>query len=118
MKSIVIVHAIPEGTSAAEIEADPRVLEATHVIGITLEGLGYAVFARIVPLKTVDDLVEGTVRVAWRNLRQYVEFERNRAGSQKSWEWFQWLAEQFGRRGTSRTNVEIGAYVADRDWKP
>ena len=38
MKSIVIVHAIPEGTSAAEIEADPRVLEATHVIGITLEG--------------------------------------------------------------------------------
>ena len=118
MKSIVIVHAIPEGTSAAEIEADPRVLEATHVIGITLEGLGYAVFARIVPLKTVDDLVEGTVRVAWRNLRQYVEFERNRAGSQKSWEWFQWLAEQLGRHGTSRTNLEVGAYVAYQDWKP
>jgi len=118
MKSIVIVHAIPEGTSAGEIEADPRVLEATHVIGITLEGLGYAVFARIVPLKTVDDLVGGTVRVAWRNLRQYVEFERNRAGSQKSWEWFQWLAEQLGRHGTSRTNLEIGAYVAYRDWKP
>jgi hypothetical protein len=34
MKSIVIVHAIPEETSAAEIEADPRVLEATHIIGL------------------------------------------------------------------------------------
>ena len=51
MKSIVIVRAIPEGTAAADIEADPRVLEATHIIGITTEGLGYAVFARIVPLK-------------------------------------------------------------------
>ena len=99
MKSIVIVHAIPEGTSAGEIEADPRVLEATHVIGITLEGLGYAVFARIVPLKTVDDLVEGTVRVAWRNLRQYVEFERNRAGSQKSWEWFNGWLNSLGDMG-------------------
>jgi len=115
---IVIVHAIPEGTSAADIEADPRVLEATHVIGITLEGLGYAVFARVVPLKTVDDLVGGTVRVAWRNLRQYVQFERNRAGSQKSWEWFHWLAEQLERHGTSRTNLGTGAYIAYRDWKP
>ena len=65
MNSIVIVQAIPEGASAADIEADPRVLEATHNIGITLEGLGYAVFARIVPLKVVDDLVGGTVRVSW-----------------------------------------------------
>jgi hypothetical protein len=118
MKSIVIVHAIPEGTTAADIEANPRVLEAAHIIGITLEGLGYAVFARIVPLKTVDDLVGGSVRVAWRNMRQYVEFERNRAGSQKSWEWFQWLAEQLERHGTSRTNLGIGAYVVYRDWKP
>jgi len=118
MKSIVIVHAIPEGASAADIEADRRVLEATHVIGITLEGLGYAVFARIVPLKTVEDLVGGTVRVAWRNLRQYVQFERDRAGSQKSWEWFQWLAEQLERHRTSRTNLKTGAYVAYRDWKP
>ena len=75
-------------------------------------------FARIVPLKTVDDLVGGTVRVAWRNLRQYVQFERDRAGSQKSWEWFQWLAEQLERHGTSRTNLKTGAYVAYRGWNP
>ena len=118
MKSIVIVHAIREGTSAAEIEADPRVLEAAHIIGITMEGLGYAVFARIVPLKTVDDLVGGSVRVAWRNIRRYVEFERSRAGSQKSWEWFQWLAEQLERHGTSKTSLEVGAPVVYRDWKP
>jgi hypothetical protein len=117
-KSIVIVHAIPEGATATDIEADPRVLEATHIIGITLEGLGYAVFARIVPLKIVDDLVGGSVRVAWRNMRQYVEFERNCAGSQKSWEWFQWLAEQLERHGKSKTNLKIGAPIAYRDWKP
>ena len=80
MKSIVIVHAIPEGATAAEIG--------------------------------------GTVPMAWRNLRQYVEFERDQSGSQKSWEWFQWLAEQLERHGTSRTNLGTGAYVAYRDWKP
>jgi len=30
--------------------------------------------------------------VAWRNVRHYIEFERNRAGSQKSWNGFNgWL---------------------------
>lgn len=118
MRSIVRVHAIPEGATAADIEADPGLLEATHIIGITLEGLGYAVYARVVPLSIVDDLVGGSVRVAWRKMRRYAEFERKRAGSQKSWEWFQWLAEQLERHGTSRTNLETGAYIAYRDWKP
>ena len=118
MKSIVIVQAIPEGAGAADIEADPRVLEATHNIGITLEGLGYAVFARIVPLKVVDDLVGGTVRVSWRKMRRYIEYERQRAGSQKSWEWFQWLAEQLDRYSPGKTSLQVGAQEAYRDWKP
>ena len=75
-------------------------------------------FARIVPLKTVDDLVGGTVRVAWRNLRQYVEFERNRAGSQKSWEWFQWLAERLDEHLPGKTTLALGAHQAHRTWRP
>jgi hypothetical protein len=118
MKSIVRVHAIPQGATVADIEADPLLLEATHVIGITLEGVGYAVYARVVPLRIVEDLVGGSVRVAWRKIRPYAEFERKRAGSQKSWEWFQWLADQLERHGTSRTNLDTGAFIAYRDWKP
>src|SRR5437762_14099385 len=83
MRSMVLVQTIPDGVTASKIEADPRILEAAQSIGIILEGLGYAVFARMVPLNVVDELMGGTVRVAWRNLHGYVEYERERAGSKK-----------------------------------
>ena len=51
MKSMVVVHSIPDGSSVSAIEADPRVLDAAHAVGIILEGLGYSVYARIVPLQ-------------------------------------------------------------------
>ena len=79
---------------------------------------GYAVFARMVPLNVVDELLGGTVRVAWRKLRGYVEYERERAGSQKNWEWFQWLAEQIDRHSKARTSLTLGAHEAYRDWRP
>ena len=118
MRSMVLVQAIPEGATASRIEVDPRVLEAAQSIGMTLEGLGYAVFARMVPLSVIDELMGGTVRVAWRKLRPYVEYERERAGSQKTWEWFQWLAEQLDRHSTAGTSLTVGAHDAYRDWRP
>ena len=118
MSSAVIVAAIPDGTEAEEIEREPRLLEACLKIATIMEGIGYSVFARMVPLAVVDDLVGGTARVAWRKLRPYIEFERGRSGSQKSWEWFQWLAEQLDSHRPSRTSLTKGAFVVYRDWKP
>ena len=118
MKSMVVVHSIPDGSSALEIEADARVLDAAHVVGVILEGLGYSVYARVVPLRVVGDLVGGTVRLAWRKLRPYIEEERRRSGSQKTFEWFQWLAAQLDRYSPGKTNLQVGAHEAYRDWKP
>jgi hypothetical protein len=118
MSSSMIVASIPEGTSASAIENDPRTLEAALKIATTMEGIGYSVFARIVPLSVADDLVGGMARVAWRKFRPFVEEERQRTCTQKSWEWFQWLAEQLDRHGQSKTNLTVGAPVAYRDWKP
>src|SRR5437870_11859309 len=98
MKSMIIVHSIPDGSSASAIEADARVLEAAHSVGVILEGLGYSVYARIVPLRVVADLVGGTVRLAWRKLRSYVEVERRRGGSCNTFEWFHWLATRLERQ--------------------
>src|SRR4030095_14818873 len=53
IESMTLVEGIPDGATASEIEADPRVLEAAQSIGLILEGLGYAVFARMVPLNGV-----------------------------------------------------------------
>src|ERR1700736_6159422 len=118
MKSMITVHSIPDGSSASAIEASADVLNAAHSVGVILEGLGYSVYARIVPLRVVADLVGGTVRLAWRKLRPYVEEERQRSGSQKTFEWFQWLATQLERHSPGKTNLEIGAHQAYEDWKP
>ena len=118
MNSMIVVHSIPDGLSASAIEADARVVDAAHAVGIILEGLGYSVFARIVPLEVVADLVGGTVRLAWRKLGPYVEEERRRSGSQKSFEWFQWLAMQLERHSPGKTDLKTGAHEAYRNWKP
>ena len=114
----MIVAGIPVGTSAEEIESNPRTLEAALKIATIMEGLGYSVFARIVPISVADVLIGGMARVAWRKFRPFVEVERERTGTQKSWEWFQWLAEQLEVHGTSKTNLQVGAQIAYRDWKP
>ena len=115
---MVVVHNIPDGSSASDIEADRRVLDATHAVGVILEGLGYSVYAQLVPLQVVGDLLGGTVRLAWRKLLPYVEEERRRSGSQKTFEWFQWLAVQLERYSPGKTSLQVGAQEAYRDWKP
>ena len=118
MESMSLVQAISEGITASQIEADPRLFKAAQSIACILESLGYAVFARMVPLKVVDELLGGTVSVAWRKLRGYVEYERERAGSRKNWERFKWLAEQIDRHSKARTSLTLGAHEAYRDWRP
>jgi hypothetical protein len=118
MSSSMIVASIADGTSAETLLNDPRTLEAALKIATIMEGIGYSVFARIVPLSVADDLVGGMARVAWRKFQPFVLEERERTGTQKSWEWFQWLAEQLDRHATSRTSLTTGAFIAHRDWKP
>ena len=118
MKSMIVVHSIPDGSSALAIEANADVLRAAHSVGVILEGLGYSIYARIVPLRVAADLVGGTVRLAWRKLEPYVEEERRRSGSQKTFEWFQWFAIQLERHSPGKTNLQVGAQEAYRDWRP
>jgi hypothetical protein len=61
---VLVVHSIADGLSASAIEADVRVLDAAHAVAVILEGLGYSVYAPVVPLRVVGDLVGGTVRRA------------------------------------------------------
>ncbi len=70
------------------------------------------------PLSMVDDMMGGIVRVTWRKLERYVAHDRARSGSQKGWEWFQWLYEQMEKHHRSKTSLRIGAFEAHRDWKP
>ena len=100
------------------IKNDPRLLEACLKIATIMEGIGYSVYARIVPLSVAADLIGGTARIAWQNFRPFVELERARAGTQKSWEWFQWLVEQLERHSVTKTNLKMGAQTVYGDWQP
>lgn len=118
IRSVILAQSLPEDAAPEDVTRDPRVLDAVQSVGIILEALGYAVFAHVVPLRVVDELVGGTVRVTWRKSRRYVEAERRQSGSQKSWEWFQWLAEQLETHAPARTSLSTGAYEAYRAWRP
>jgi len=39
-----------------ELERDPRLFDSAQAVLVILEGLGYSVWARIIPLHVVDDL--------------------------------------------------------------
>jgi hypothetical protein len=114
--SAPIVRSLDETLTPEDLRADRVLLQAAHSVAFILEALGYAVFKRIVRLETVDDLVGGSVRVAWRKLRPYAEHERKRTGSKKSWEWFQWLAEQLDERRGPLAE-QSGAYQIHRNWR-
>ena len=118
MDSFLIVQTIPDEATAEEIESNPATLGAARSVGLVIEALGYSVFERIVPVRIVDNLVGGNIRVIWRKLRPYVEYERARTGSEKTFEWFQWLAEQLENYNRGKTSLKVGAHEAYRDWKP
>jgi hypothetical protein len=118
MDSFLLVQTIRDGATVSEIQSDPKTLQAARSVGLVIEGLGFAVFERIVPLSIIDNFASGSVRVSWRKLRPYVEFERQRTGSQKSFEWFQWLAEQLEKYDKGKTSLEKGAHEVYREWTP
>jgi hypothetical protein len=118
LRSAVTVDTLPDNVAPDVLEADEKMLVAAQSIGLILEAIGYAVYARIVPLSMVDDLIGGIVRVTWRKMERYVMHDRARSGSQKGWEWFQWLHLQLERHGKSKTSLRLGAFQAHRDWRP
>lgn len=118
LRSAVLVDSVPDDVAPAILEENEKLLAAFHSIGLILEAVGYAVFARMVPLSMVDDMMGGVVRVTWRKMQNYIGHDRARSGSQKGWEWFQWLYEQLERNSTSKTSLRKGAFEAHRDWRP
>ena len=118
LRSVVIVQGLPVDAKAEQIENNPQALEAVHSVGLILEAIGYAVFIGIVPLRMIDQFMGGIVRLASNRMRLYIEFERARSGSQKGWEWFQWLSGQLERYGSGETTLLRGAHEAYRNWKP
>ena len=118
MRSVAIIHELPAGAGVAELRSrGERALDAAHSLAMIFETLGYEVFRRMVPIRMADDLVGGAVRVSWQRLRPYVEEVRRTSGSNKAWEWFEWLASRLDEH-CGPLETKTGAHELYRRWRP
>jgi hypothetical protein len=92
-KSVVLLHQLPDGASADEInDASPEFREAAVVVCTSFETMGLLVYRRIAPFDLVMDLAGGMSRSMYRKLQNWI-LDRRENQDQPSWaEWFEWLA--------------------------
>lgn len=110
------VWSLVPDTSVATMREDPELVDAIGTVVLTFESLGVMVHNRMVPIETVDQVIGGFLRSSWERLAPYATAERDRIGSPRWGEWYQWLVERIAeRRGPRRSQ---GAYDAFKDWRP
>jgi len=116
-RGMLIVFALPDGLSKAQIEA--RVGEdmtTLYAMMMVWEGLGPLVQRGQLEMGMVDDFFSGPIAFSWRKLRHYVIDQRAELGRGTLWEWFQWLAERMQEREAATPPVP--AHIEHRGWKP
>lgn len=107
---------LPENADPDLVARSPDLKRASNTLMVNYEYLGNLVYQRIVPLETLDLLVGGIIRAAWKRLRLYIEEQRIEKNLPNMAEWFQWLAERLEQYG--RPEKSIGTHIAFKDWKP
>jgi hypothetical protein len=115
-RAFQLVLSLPPEMRALEQQArDTNLEEAAIILAFRFETLGLLVYRGAISFDVMEDLVGGAVLTIWNRLKNPICEVR----TEKDWpgycEWFQWLAEQFEKRGRLR---EIPAHVRLRDWTP
>lgn len=111
-----LIYSIPESLRAADIRARGTEYEAAaFTICARFETVGLLVFRRNIPSHLVEELVGGLVIKLWQRLLPWVEDIRVEQEHEILWEWYQWLAEQFDKRGRIE---QAPAFEQYRDWQP
>ncbi|MGQ0535399.1 MAG: DUF4760 domain-containing protein [Methanobacteriota archaeon] len=110
------MYGLPDGAPPGEIDRDPGLHESADAVYLIMEKLGILVHNRVISLETANEWAGGVVRVTWRKLAPWIRAKRERAGSERPGEWFQWLAERFAE--LPARDERVGAHVAKRHWRP
>jgi hypothetical protein len=111
-----ILNALPEGISGADLRARGATYEdAAQLMAFRVEMIGWLVHRGTISFNVVDDLVGGGVLSMWHRLNPWAVETRETQGYPIFLEWFQWLAEQFEKRGRLQ---RLGAHIRHRDWNP
>ncbi len=107
---------LPADASAAEVLAcGQETEEAAMVIAFRFETLGLMVYRGAIAFDVMDELVGGATVNLWNRLKNWIGCTRETAGWSMYCEWFQWIAEQFEKRGRLQ---QMPAHVRLKDWIP
>jgi hypothetical protein len=110
------IYMLPAELTAQELRRrGPEFEEAAQLVGVRFETLGLLTHRGVVPFDFVDDLTGGAVVALWSRVRDWVEAVRKEQAQPTYLEWFQWLAEQFVRRGRPS---QAPAYLRYQRWRP
>ena len=111
-----VVLALPAGFSASQLlAAGPEIEEAAQILAFRFETLGLLVYRGAIPFDVMDDLVGGAAVSIWNRLKDGVGQTREEQNWPMYCEWFQWLAEQFEKRGRLQ---QVPAHIRVKDWSP
>ena len=117
MRGQQIILELPDGLSRPELVASFQGDEARiHNWLGRMEGIGFLVYHRAVPLDFVARGSSGPILLSWRKLQAYVFEERARLQRESMWEWFQWIVERLQEREAA--TPRIAAHIEHRDWQP
>ena len=107
---------LPLDVSPDDVRNSPNLRRDAELLMSLYEYWGMMVFYRIIPLRTLDLLVGGTVRGSWIRLQKYIESERDALNIPAFGEWFQWLAERLEQY--PQPEKQVGVHIAFATWKP
>lgn len=93
----------------------PDAVRALQETGFRMEALGYLVYRRVLPLKTVEELMGGMIGFWWARIRPLAEQDRLKTQNPRMYEWAQWLAERVAERRSGATAEP--AFVAYAGWR-
>lgn len=109
-----LIFELPTGLSAAEFRArGPEFEEAAQILAFRFEPLGLLVYRGTISFEITEQLIGGAVMCLWERLKDITHKTREERKWPQYCEWFQWLAEQFEKRGRLE---DIPAHVRLRDW--
>jgi hypothetical protein len=117
LRSAVAVDTLPDNVAPEILEADPRMLDAAHSIGLIPGGSRLCGYARIVPIAMVEDMMGGIVR----DLAQDGALRHARPRPQRIAEGVGMVPMAFYVQSSSTAKQDEPAprgVRAYRDWKP
>ncbi len=114
--AFALVMSLPAGISAEALEAKgAEYVTAAFLLGLRFEMLGVLVYRGAVAFPVAEDLTQGGVIGAWARLEKTATKTRETQSLPLFFEWFEWLAEQYEKRGSAK---RPRASEIHREWEP